>query len=147
MIRKTNKEKWLYKYQILKQMYRETGRLPKCKEIYKGVKIGIWLNIQKYKYLGGFTSSIKVEQVELLNKIDKNWYLRKKDSKPDITWQDYYEYLIEYITFTARLPEPYESYDGVDIGKWVQEQYEILHDIRKGDLTKDQRDKLIKYVF
>ncbi|MDD5406983.1 MAG: helicase associated domain-containing protein, partial [Sulfurovaceae bacterium] len=58
--------------------YEEFGEFPASKKIYKDVKIGIWLSVQKKNYKKGQLSD---DRIALLESIDESWKINKRKTK------------------------------------------------------------------
>ncbi len=101
-----------------------------------GYKLGVWLSKAREKYAKGVLSREQIEQLEAFGMVwDKS---RKND------WEDCYRKALAYYQEYGNLFIP-SNYivDGIWLGKWVNEQRQILAGNRQGKtLTNEQKEKL-----
>ena len=100
------------------QDYRaEKGHIrPRAREMFKGFKIGQWVNVQRTIKVQGKLSD---ERIQLLEQIDGwTWDLLAEQ------WEEGFRRLQEYVQRNgdARAPVRYKTENGYPLGKWVDTQ-------------------------
>ncbi|MDD5406941.1 MAG: Helicase associated domain protein, partial [Sulfurovaceae bacterium] len=85
----TPDESWNENFELLREYYEEFGEWPAQTKIYKDVKIGIWLSIQKGNYKKGQLSD---DRIALLDSIDESWKISRNE-KDDERWNENFELL------------------------------------------------------
>jgi hypothetical protein len=144
---------------MLLEFVNENNRIPKCEEIYKGVK------------LGQFWSSLKQNNKNKLykNYLDKNKMLKEdyekvnqmkeeKKGKEIITPDQKSFMLLEFVNVEKRVPIVIEIYKGVKLGKFwdgirhgksyiLYKKYFEKNEILRKDYERVQSNKKGKEVF
>ena len=135
-----NKEHWQNNYQILREFVNEYKRLPKVKEEYQGVKIGLWCLHQKER--ANKSSDYPEEYFKPLSEIglfDFKSSIKKQWSRKDDLWNEKYQLLVEFITENHRAPHSREVYNNVHLGSWCNDQKKLL---KLPDYPLERREKL-----
>ena len=98
----------------LKRFVHDTGRLPKRGDVEAdGVRVGCWLISQRGNYFAGKLSAERIAALE---------------NVPGWSWRGRTEHeqrvsmLEAFVSANDRLPKQHESWDGYDIGTWVNRQ-------------------------
>ena len=68
----TKENQWNYKFELLKEFKNEFNRLPKNKESYKNIKLGIWLTYQKTYFNKGKLSKERKQLLESIGLVFKD---------------------------------------------------------------------------
>lgn len=106
---------WDENYDYLLQFVNKNCRLPSQKEKFNGINIGMWCTTQR--------SNKNKERLseERINKLQEISVWRWMDSTVNInrlSWDENYNYLLQFIDKNYRLPKDTEEFDGIKIGKW-----------------------------
>ena len=121
--------KWQSKLELVRQFRQQHGhaRVPIKYEI-DGVRLGFWLNFQKFQYkkhMQGKPSQLTQERIDGLEAVGC-WDIvdTKKRSGEEEKWQSKVELLRQYKQANGhcRVPVKYETIDGVKLGQWLQSQ-------------------------
>ena len=88
--------------------------MPSQSETYNDIKIGQWLNVQKYR---NSQNNLKEKRKEKLESLDSNIFEKSRN-----TWDDNYELLKEFIDKFNRLPKVNDIYKDIKIGVWLRNQ-------------------------
>lgn len=123
------KHKWDTNFKLVKEFKEEFGKMPSSTEIYKGVKLGMWCDIQRH-YYNNDIDSISKERIDLLNSIGFVWSIQ------DDRYNNNFELLKEFKEEFNRLPRQYEKYKNVDIGFWIYNNMSRCDDERKKELLR-----------
>ncbi len=118
--------------QLVEEFYKEYGRLPKQKEIWRNVPIGLFLNNIRFGKV-----HVNQEQLDRLLKLGFTFELRKTKSDMKI------ELVEDFYAVHKRFPQPGEIiFEGHDI-------YNFLGNIKRGNtsLTEEQKERLRKIGF
>lgn len=140
-----NINKWNVMYELYQEFYTENNRIPKSKEKYKEINIGMWQDNQR-KYYN--KNNLSKEKEEKLNNL--NYWLWNVNSKPISTWNESFELLQKYIKENnGKYPEKEQRINGNDLDTWMRNQRLIYNDKSKGkevkkikNITKDQVELL-----
>ncbi len=129
---------WENGYARAREYYEEHGQAdaPLNYVTPDGFKLGVWLSKCREKYVKGTLSK---ERISKLEEIGMVWNKSRGND-----WEECYEraqsYYQEYGTLS--IPGDYVA-DGIWLGKWVNEQRQILAGNREGKtLTDEQKEKL-----
>ena len=101
---------------LLSAFVTEYGRLPAQKESYRGVKIGNWISTQRTN-----RGKLSPERVAALEAVP-GWVWAERTAAPVTPWPDWLALLGAFVTEHGRLPRQSESYRGVKIGSWINDQ-------------------------
>eukprot|EP01013_Petalomonas_cantuscygni_P007670 TRINITY_DN198_c0_g1_i2.p1 TRINITY_DN198_c0_g1~~TRINITY_DN198_c0_g1_i2.p1 ORF type:complete len:610 (-),score=31.15 TRINITY_DN198_c0_g1_i2:35-1864(-) len=107
-------------------------RLPRCKDLFEGRKLGMWVQRQRKLYAIG---SLPQEHVEELEK------------NPFWTWSSFSEWCDVLGRFTSakqRLPRLKDSFEGRKLGMWAQRQRKLY---AIGSLPQEHVEELEKNPF
>ena len=108
-------------------------RVPK-RTVYKGVKLGSWLQDQRTSFNKG---DMPKERVDRLEKIGV-----KLEQIRNVEWEDKLNLLASYEAEFGHCRVPKRTvYKGVKLGSWLQDQRTIFN---KGDMPKERVDRLEK---
>ena len=124
--------RWEKHYFLLEQFVKEFGRLPKSKEEYHDVDIGLWFTGQKKFAKKGILSPERREKLEAIGSF--------KPFQVD-TWEKKYRLLEQFVEEYRRLPKRNEEYFGVNLGNWCTHQ-KAMH--KSGKLPTERKEKLIR---
>ena len=105
---------WNEKFQVLQWFAEKNGNAcPKAREIFEGVKIGVWVGSQRQN-----RDQLKADQVICLESlIEWRW------SPDEDTWNERHNLLKQYLgEHNNSYPKQKETYKGVAIGNWVNTQ-------------------------
>lgn len=103
---------WNERFELLKEFCAEFGRLPQCKEEYRGIKLGRWLNVQQNK-------TVAPEHAEHTAKL-------KSIGALDSKWEQHYKLLKAFCNENGRLPKREEVFRDVRLGSWLDKQKKQL---------------------
>ena len=161
---KNLEEIWNFKKNLLFEYVDVFGFCPKKREIYKDIKIGIFLqtikrNIYNNGKYNNYIYNLLSENVILKDNIDKyieNKELNKNNNDVKLSFDELFKILLEFIEKEGRCPHRTESYNDIKIGQWLSNQkhkildkdnklYNILslNEIIKNNLDKylEEKDK------
>ena len=131
---KNNAESWNAKYECAKHFYAENGNLlvPLAYETNEGIKLGMWISIQRRNNL---KNRLSKERIELLEKIGMVW------SVYDAQWLEYYGMATKYYRENGNLliPRQYTTNDGEKLGAWIGAQRRQYND---GNLSTERKELL-----
>ena len=128
-------QKWMQKYELLKEYKEEYGNIDVPKSYQKdGIKLGIWLCTQRQAYKDHGSSRITQDQIQLLEELGMKWQINNKFS-----WSYYYQLLKEYKEEYGNIdvPQSYQK-DGIKLGYWLWNQKQLYKGKRKGKISEDQ---------
>lgn len=134
-------KKWLKKYNLLKEYYKEHGNINVPQKYEKnGIKLGAWLVNQRQRYKEDSKNKLSSEQIALLNNLGMNWERRKRKN---LLWEDYYKLAKEYYEEhgNIKMSPTYEVND-VKLGYWIVNQERKYKGKRKPPLTEEQKTLL-----
>ena len=125
-----NDIKFMEKFELLKEFKEEFNRFPKAREVYKGVKLGMWcsdLRGKKWRH--------SKDRIDLLNSIGFVWDVRKHQ------WDTNFNLVKEFKEEFGKMPSSTEIYKVVKLGMWcdIQRHY-YNHSIE--NLSKERIDLL-----
>ena len=106
-----SKRKWIDGYNLLVEFFNINNRLPKVKERYRDINIGIWVQLQKHE-----RAHMSEDRKKLLEAIPTWIWSELKD------WNDVYRVVVRYVNEKKMLPASKTRYDDIGIGKWVHSQ-------------------------
>ena len=135
-------KRWLEKYNIAKEYYETYGNLDvKTEQIFKGLKLGEWLSIQRYRNKISKSnrswSKISQEEINLLNEIGFNW---ERNKLYNDKWEEYYKIAKKYFEEFNHLNIPSnEVYYNINLGFWIRRQRD---DFSKNKMTEERIQKL-----
>jgi len=120
--------KWQSKLELVRQFRQQHGhaRVPIKYEI-DGVRLGFWLNHQKFQYKKhkeGKPSQLTQERIDGLEAVGCWDVVDRKKTSGGEKWQAKVELLRQYKQANGhcRIPVKYETIDGVKLGHWLQSQ-------------------------
>ena len=130
-------ERWEHWFELFKAYKREHGVVPACKDVYQGVKIGMWCSTQRNLYHAGTLSKGRVRQL-----LSEGFVF---DLQED-AWQRKLGLYLDYFREFGEAPGCNVYYQGVSLGRWCSAQREAL---REGKLSNERREKLeaVGFVF
>ncbi|WP_395075723.1 Helicase associated domain protein [Flavobacterium sp.] len=128
-----NPNNWNDKLELLQTFYIKFNRLPKDREVFKNVNIGLWLRLQKASFNKEKLSQFRIDD---LLKISKDIFIDLDD-----VWNDKLELLQTFYNQFNRLPKNREVFENVNIGSWFSIQKKIFS---KGNLSQTRIDDLLK---
>ena len=129
-------EKWLKNYELLKQFKERYGRLPKNKDVYKGINIGNWCNYNISLFRLGKLSN---EKIQMLKEV--GFRFQTKEEKLYAIWIHHYELLKEFLEIFNRYPKSREKYKDIAIRSWMEKNQQLY---KNGKLSKDKINLLQK---
>ena len=142
----TYKDLWNEKFELLKGYLEEyEGNYPSRNEIYRGVKLGKWVNTQRNTYNNGEIQPdlsrkykslcLSLEQINSLISIGFKWSANDKN----VNWWQKFELFKQYLEeHNGRYPSAKELYKGIDLKKWINTQRIIYNN---GEIQSDLRIK------
>ena len=130
---------WQKTFVLLKEYVSLEGCLPIRSVIYKGVKLGAWLDTQKRNFKNG---TLTPEREALLRSVGVDFEASQQE-KNEAKWNQNYSLFKEYVTFSGHLPSQSIVYKGANIGVWLNNQKIAL---RAGTLPP-ARETLLRSVF
>ena len=113
---------------------KEHNRMPKDKEEYHKVKIGIWCNNQKQDYKNNKLSNERKQKLETIPK----WTWGEKKTYT-LTYDENCKILQDFVKEHKRLPKYTEEYQGVNIGIWYTTQKQ---NYKNGKMSNERKLKL-----
>jgi superfamily II DNA or RNA helicase len=105
---------WNDNYNLLKDFIEINNHLPKTDEIYKDIKIGSWLHIQRQNIK---QCKLSQDRAELIKSV-KYFTMCERDD----TWNSTFNLLNEYVDLYNKLPKHNEIYKNINIGDWITTQ-------------------------
>ena len=127
---------WRQNYELLKEYVSLENRLPPQSAVYKGVRLGSWLGMQKNRlYKSGKLSS---ERQSLLRSLGVDFEMSRWDIN-EVKWQRNYALLKEYVSLEGRLPPQSAIYKGGQLGVWFYTQKQLF---KKGKLPPERESLL-----
>ena len=120
----SSNNKWITKYFLAKEYYEKEGNLyiPGNYEI-DGIKLGKWIQLQKYNYK---QNKLSIERTKLLEEIGMNFGRTKKYNKnyfKEDAWMEKYKLALEYYEQHQNLDIPLKyEVNGVKLGIWLYNQ-------------------------
>ena len=126
---------WQSKFELYKTFKEKCNRDPKVKEEYEGVRLGEWVNTQRYFYKKGKLDSTRID---LLNQAGFVW------DQDELKWQTNFELYKTFKEEFNKEPESSVKYEGVKLGLWVGNQRAAY---KKGKLDDTKIDLLNKAGF
>lgn len=134
------KSDWYDYYNLLVEYYMEHGNIDVPVElIYKGMKLGLWISIQRQIYKGTYKGYLNDHQIKLLNKLGMKW------DKWEDDWNEYYNILKEYYIKHENIDiKSGEIINGKNIGIWLASQRQIYRGNSKSKLSEEKIAKLEK---
>lgn len=130
---------WQKKYDLLKEYVSLEGCLPIRSVIYKGVKLGAWLDTQKQNFKKG---KLSPEREALLRSVGVDFEASQQE-KNEAKWNQNYSLFKEYVTFSGHLPSLSIVYKRANIGVWLNNQKIAL----KAGTLSPARETLLRSVF
>lgn len=106
-----HKHNWDTNFKLVKEFKEEFGKMPSSTEEYKGVKLGMWCDIQRH-YYNNDIDYISKERIDLLNSIGFVWSIQ------DDRYNNNFELLKEFKEEFGKLPTTVDEYKGVKLGAW-----------------------------
>ena len=121
------------KIQLVEEFYKEYGRLPKCREKYKNIAIGAFLNNIK-------KNCFPITEKQMKRLLAIGFTLEKKDKEEEK--EQAIKLVEEFYREMERLPYQRETYKGWAIGKF-------LNSLNQGNtkITEEQMERLMKLGF
>ena len=111
-------DEWMRKYNVLIE---DPETILSQSYLYEvsGIKIGVWINLQRTLYRKG---ELQPERQRLLENIP-GWFWKYRDS-PEEEWMHWYKALKNYVNLNGSATKvlPTTEYDGRKIGQWVGTQ-------------------------
>jgi len=128
---------WNAYYSALKEFIEKNNKLPLLKEVYKSLKIGVWVLTQKQTYVGKRGFNLSEERIKKLESLPL-WSWLNTDEK---VWLENYSFLKSYLSQNNNQYPPRKlRNNGVDIGVWIITQRQMIN---KGAISEDHY-RLIK---
>ena len=121
---------------LLQEFYAEHGMFPKQKDVYKGVKLGLWGANQRRDVSTGKCLPERYAKLYEIGFLQSNTH--------DSHWEQNFQKLMHFLDEYDRFPIDNEVYQGVNIGKWCSNQK--LHS-KRSDYPKDRMLKLTRIGF
>ena len=119
-------EEWNKNCELLKEYLYKYNELPKCSTVYKGRKIGVWMNTQRQNKKKGKLSQERIQALERIY----GWVW-----DADEEWNKNCEILKEYVDNYNQLPKRSTVYKGRKIGNWMTKQRQ---DKKKAKLSQEK---------
>jgi len=115
-------ESWNKKFEVLQDFVNKNGHAsPKAREIFEGVKIGVWVGSQRQN-----RDQLEENQITRLESLD-GW----RWSPDEDTWNERFKLLKEYsLEHGNSCPKQREIYKGFTIGNWVNIQRSSKRSLR-----------------
>jgi len=130
---------WNSYHAALKEFIELNNKLPQQKEIYKNLKIGVWIQTQKESYVGKRGFYLSEERVKKLESLPL-WSWLTLDER---VWQENYSFLKSYLSQNNNEYPPRKlRNNGANIGGWIILQRQMIN---KGTISEDHH-KLIKQL-
>ena len=126
---------WEEKFNLYKAFRSEFGRDPKKEEFYQGVNIGSWISNMRCSYNEGTLSEnqkLKLLSVGFVTNIK------------EVQWEKYFKLYKAFKSEFSREPSTSESYNGVNLGYWVNNQRRAY---KTGSLSEDRKQRLLECGF
>lgn len=126
---------WYQNYEKAKEFYLKNGHLKICAS-YKidGINLGKWIINQR---ICKKENNLDIEKINLLDNIGMIWNYNTE------TWENNYLLAKQYYEAYGNLNIPVEyKIDEINLGKWIHTQRSIKNKVCKGNLTKEQIEKL-----
>lgn len=111
---------WDHRYNLLTEYLYNFKKYPSKGEEYKDFKLEGWCQNQKTKYKNNQLSEYKIKKLEEIN--SWKWGEQKDENILLMTWDKWYEILIEYIKKYDKLPTSKDTYYNFKIGSWCSDQ-------------------------
>ena len=128
---------WNSYYAALKEFIELNNKLPLQKEIYKKLKIGVWVQTQKESYVGKRGFYLSEDRVKKLESLPL-WSRLTLDER---VWQENYSFLRSYLSQNNNEYPPRKlRNNGANIGGWIILQRQMIN---KGTISEDHH-RLIK---
>lgn len=139
-------KEWDNKFLHLKRFREEKKRFPYDKEVYQNINIGGWLTKQRHKML---RKNLSPDKIRNLDSISLLWFIPSsveagiKNFKKE--WSDNYKTLKRFIKELGGLPEQLETFEGVKIGQWLEDQRYLYYTGKMSEYRKGLFDSLCCY--
>jgi len=145
------KELWEIKKNLLFQFVEENERVPKEKEKYKNINIGMWLHRQKTKIDSDKSDVYKKLSENLIIKENLDLYLKNKE-KDKLGWDEQKDLLFKFVEENERIPKEKEKYKNINIRQWLYDQKkkinsnecDIYKKLSKNQIIKEEIDRYLK---
>lgn len=129
-------EKWEQNFILLQEFHKKHGMFPKQKDVYKGVKLGLWCANQRRDVVNGKCLPERYAKLYGIGFLQSN--------TSDGHWELNFKKLMLFMDEHGRLPKDGEIYKGFRIGKWCANQ---KLQSKLPDYPKDRMLKLTKIGF
>ena len=125
-------ENWYFHYKLLREFVEIHNRLPKLREVYKGIQLGYWVKCQKRSYKKGILSK---EKIKLLEDLGVNFHSGLKEQ-----WINNFKIFSDYYKKFGVIPSITKKYKNTNVGNWFRNQ---LIKYGQGKLDADQVNMFI----
>lgn len=112
--------KWERNFGLLQDFRTEKGRFPKPGEVFRGVKLGQWLDRQRKQFAYEDEATPQMEQLHAIGALMDGWDRR-------------FAMALGFLKKHGRLPEYKETYKGYKIGRWLHDQGKSIDPARHPD--------------
>ena len=127
---------WDNNFQLLQKYYMEYGYFPKQKEIFEGVRLGMWCANQRREINKGRYPANRLEKLQAIGFLKSCTY--------DTHWERCFQSLLKFLDEFGRFPVEPDVYHGFNIGKWCSNQK--LH-AKRSNYPQERYDKLNRIGF
>lgn len=133
---------FLQRAALLREFVAEQGRIPRDKEVFRGVPLGSWCSMQRFHYKRGQLADDAVAAMESID----GWVWNLRDKRNEVlkaatqeTFQTRLPLLAEFARAHGRGPKQCEEYLGVKLGWWADSQRKRY---RRGTLAPEEVEAL-----
>ena len=139
---------WNTKKEQLFQYCNKEGKIPMRCTVYKGIKLGSWLDSQKMKITSSEDELYKILSVNKFVKESLDNFL-----DPMRVWNTKKEQLFQYCNKEGKIPMRYTVYEDTRLGPWLDAQKkkitssedELYKILSTNDIVKECLDKSLQY--
>lgn len=121
---------WNFKCEKLSEFFKKFGKFPSRTKIIDDIKIGRWLNKQRYHYR---SKNLSKQRIDKLNQISNSWITDK------ISWDDKCDLFESFFLENESIPKEGEKFNGQNVDVWICKQ---RGKYREGGLSDEKIDRL-----
>lgn len=135
LVKKSNQEEWLYRFQELKSYFHVHGKLPSVSDSDKDVKsLSQWCTRQRQLYS---EQNLPLDRYTLLNDLYFWWWEHDKKTEDDFSTK--VAALKKFVDINSRVPTQKETIDDINVGFFASRMRVFKND---GKLTPDKIETL-----